>query len=626
MKPFLKAAMAGLLTAAIAGGGLLGLATASFAAGSAPTWEPDTNAATPYGNVTFYDAAGNQVTSGTGDLSSPFAYVVAGTAADSGATKASLSFANPTHGVVPGLWGNWSAAGPTTFSPSLSGAPADIAAFAPTDAVVASTAASITNWLGANVPDTTAGYANTIQVRLTDSGPSGHGNATGTYWESDIGYNNTSSPITVDGTTVPANGWAVLYPIVNNGTITTLTTPANGANVTANTPVTLTATETPVVAGSVQFYANGTTLVGTSTTPGSGTYTATWTPTVTGTDSITATFLPSAGGPGSIGDGVTITVNPPNIGGTPTLSASPTSITAGSPDTLTATVTYADNSLTGVAGTVKFMIGATLITGCTNPVATTVTGLGTTASPGVGTAICTTSSLPVGSDSIIMTFSPPSGYTPLFAGSVTVTVAPPPNFCSYASATNLPPNGTAPYLTTPCQEQQGIQVVINPGTITVTTPYTASNPFTLTSPTLSSDGTYLSSRTQFPKSTDAPITVTSQLSPAYAWTLSVAATQLTLNAGNVIPASGLGLVGGTLLNPPPGATSYPGTMTFTDIPSHNPSAADPDTNSGLTNIPQTFAHSSAADGTAEMDGTLTLLASTSLAAGTYTGTITFSVS
>ena len=71
MKPILKAAMAGLLTAAIAGGGLLGLASASFAAGSAPAWEPDGNAAPPYGNLTFYDANGNPVTSGT-SLEQPF--------------------------------------------------------------------------------------------------------------------------------------------------------------------------------------------------------------------------------------------------------------------------------------------------------------------------------------------------------------------------------------------------------------------------------------------------------------------------------------------------------------------------------------------------------------------------
>ncbi len=66
----------------------------SSAASSSPPWEPDPGAAPPYGNLVLYDANGNQVTSGT-DLSDPFAYVVATTAADSGATKAIVSFYNP---------------------------------------------------------------------------------------------------------------------------------------------------------------------------------------------------------------------------------------------------------------------------------------------------------------------------------------------------------------------------------------------------------------------------------------------------------------------------------------------------------------------------------------------------
>ncbi len=67
-------------------------------------------------------------------------------------------------------------------------------------------------------------------------------------------------------------------------------------------------------------------------------------------------------------------------------------------------------------------------------------------------------------------------------------------------------------------------------------------------------------------------------------------------------------------------------MTFTSIAAHNPSPIDTDTNTGLTSTPQTFAKSTAADGTAVMDGTLTLFAATSTPSGTYNGTITFSVS
>src|ERR1700722_4716 len=88
-----------IMTAALAAFTLLATAVpwgigAASAAGSPPGWEPDVNAAPPYGNIVFYDANGNQVTSGT-SLSSPFAYAVATTAADAGTTKAQLSFFNP---------------------------------------------------------------------------------------------------------------------------------------------------------------------------------------------------------------------------------------------------------------------------------------------------------------------------------------------------------------------------------------------------------------------------------------------------------------------------------------------------------------------------------------------------
>jgi hypothetical protein len=264
---------------------------ASSASGTAPPWEPDGNAAAPYGNITFYNASGDQVTSGT-NLANPFAYAVAGTAGDSGAIKATLYFSGPQHGVVPGRWTSFSEAGPTTFSPSLSGAPADIAVLAPTYPVVASTSASIANMLAVIIPDTTPGWANTIQVRLTDSGLLGVGSPTGTYWESDIGYNTTSSPITVDGTTVPANGWAQLFPLVTP-TTTTLTTSATGGNLAPGSPITLTATVSSTGTGAVQFY-NNSTLLADSKTPGSGSYTYTYTP-AAGSHVYTASFVPTLG-------------------------------------------------------------------------------------------------------------------------------------------------------------------------------------------------------------------------------------------------------------------------------------------------------------------------------------------
>ncbi|MGA2530746.1 MAG: Ig-like domain repeat protein [Acidimicrobiales bacterium] len=320
----------------------------SFAGGSAPPFEPDPGA-TGYGSLAFYDSAGNQVTSGTGDLSSPFAYVVASTAADTNAKIATVYFANPQKGVATGLWVTTNEAA-SQFSPASdlpSGTPADVKALAPTDPVAATSAANITSWLAANASglDTNPGYAMTIQVRLQDSGGGGAGNLGSlTYWRTDIGYNTSSSPTTVDGTTVPANGWAVLYPILADN-YTTLTTSATGGNLILNSPITLTASVAPTtVSGSVQFFDNGT-LLNTSTTPGSGTYTYTYTPTATGTQDYSATFLPTSGS-GSSATGVTVQV----------ITGQPPTITEISPTPLGQGASSIPISITGTG----FLAGATV--------------------------------------------------------------------------------------------------------------------------------------------------------------------------------------------------------------------------------------------------------------------------
>ncbi len=51
--------------------------------------------------------------------------------------------------------------------------------------------------------------------------------------------------------------------------------------------------------------------------------------------------------------------------------------------------------------------------------------------------------------------------------------------------------------------RQNIQVTVNPGTITITTPYTSTNPFVLPAMTLSADGTYLQSSAPFPSTSSA---------------------------------------------------------------------------------------------------------------------------
>jgi hypothetical protein len=613
MKVNLKAALAGAVSLAFVGGGLLTLVAPAYAAGGTnPPYEPDANAAPPYGNIVFYNSAGAQVTSGT-SLSSPFAYAVAVTAADSGANKATLYFTNPIHGENTALWTSTSEAGPTNFTSGTNigaGTPTDIAAYAPTYPVVNASSADISTWLNSNTPDTTPGYANTIQVRIQDSGPGGAGNSGGaTYWDADIAYNTTSSAITVDGDTVPADGWAQVWPIVTS-TTTSLITSATGGHLTSGSPITLTATVPTGDAGSVLFYDNGTYL--SSSTPSGGTATYTYTPGI-GSHSYTASFVPTLGDEsgtnsttasivgGSTSGAVAVTDSAPLIGTSTSLGASSSSIAYGASDTLTATVTESDSGSAGVAGSVQFFTGTTALG---SPVTTTVSGT-------TGTAILNTTALPQGTDSVTATFTPTnSAYASSTSGAVSIVVAA-PAACSLTGSS--------------CSDTQNIQVTVNPGTITITTPYTASNPFVLPALQLSSDGTYLQSSATFPATTlpvASQIVVTSTLAGDPSWTLSLAATALSNGSGGTIPASGLGFTNEALLN----TGTFPGTVTFTGVPALNPSPTDgTGTGPGLSTTPQTIATTPAGDGTAVMDGVLTLDASTATPAGTYTGTITFSV-
>jgi IPT/TIG domain len=388
--------------------------TPAHAAGTAPPWEPDGNAAPPYGNIVFFDANGIPVSKGT-NLNSPFAYAVATTAADTGASKAIVNFYNPQHGVLPANWTGTPETGTTTFSPATSlpaGTPATVVHQAPTYPVAASSAASITSWLTQNVPDTTPGYANTIQVRLTDSGFGGKGNAPGTYWETDIAYNNTASAITVDGKSIPANSWAQLFPFVTTTTTalqSSLTSPQN-----SGTAIPLTAIITPpTAAGKVQFF-DGSTALGAPVVVKSGTASFTDArPPAAGSHSYSAIFV--AGPPpgkernpntatatvvqGSQSNAVVMQINPT------VTSISPTELSAGASGKYTikgsgfktgATLTFSPTGITASAITVKATtITATLHAVSTAPHTTyTVTVVNTDGSQGSCSACLTVIAAP----------------------------------------------------------------------------------------------------------------------------------------------------------------------------------------------------------------------------------------
>ncbi len=400
--------MLALLSAAVAATA----AAPSFGAGTAPAWEPDGNAAS-YGQIVFYDANGDVVTSGT-DYNNPFAFAVAATAKDAGASTAQLVYKVPEQGVPPGSWNGQLV---NENAQPVAGAPGDVAALNAThDVVAGGTAASLSTFNVAYPTTTVAGYQDVVQVRMTDSGPGGAGNSNGTYWESDVAINPGATAITVLGATVPPGGWAQVFPVVAPTSTTVLTTSATGGDLNITNPITLTADVTPVGgatgAGSVNFFddtGSGPTLIGSGAVDASGTATYTYTP-GGGGQSYTATFVPTLGDiqnpdtanatmtGGSTSSAVAVTVTAPATN--TTVNSSGNSSVVGTAVTYTATITSAGGTPNG--GTVAFQDGGSTIANCgSQPVS-------------AGSASCVATPATAGAHSITAIYSP--GTAP-FAGS-----------------------------------------------------------------------------------------------------------------------------------------------------------------------------------------------------------------
>jgi uncharacterized repeat protein (TIGR03803 family) len=182
------------------------------------------------------------------------------------------------------------------------------------------------------------------------------------------------------------------------GTTTTLSSSANPS--TVGEPVTFTATVAPAgppaPTGTVGFTANGTTITGCSAVPLSSSRTAACTTAAlpAGTNAIVATYSGDANYSGSSGS-LSQVVNPGASTTTVTSSQNPS--TFGDPVTLTATVAPAGPP--APTGTVSFTSNGTPISGCTAlPLSSSM-------------ATCMTSTLPIGEDAIVATYSGDSNYS-----------------------------------------------------------------------------------------------------------------------------------------------------------------------------------------------------------------------
>lgn len=314
---------------------LLAAAPAFATGGSAPAaWEPDPSS---LGSITFFNSAGQPVTSGT-SLASAFAYAEASNNTGTTGVKAAVSWAFPNHALPPTSWFVQAAGTATNYPASADPAPLNTA----TNPVASNPQANIAVISTAGTNDTTAGYNDVLQVRLVTTGGAGGSNVNTQYWSSDILYNTT------------AGTWTEIASDSQNVTYTALT--ANPTSTPAGNAVQLTATETDEsgtpVAGSYTFF-NGTTTIATvpvNTTTGVATTSPTNLP--VGTDNLSAVFTPTTGGDSGSTQSTGFATE--TITGPATTTNLVVAVPAytGTATTLTATVTDAGGGVT--AGSVSF--------------------------------------------------------------------------------------------------------------------------------------------------------------------------------------------------------------------------------------------------------------------------------
>lgn len=623
MKRRFSATVAGAATLATAAGiVLLGVTAASAAA---PPWEPDsTNEA---GTIAFFNSSGVQITSGQIN-STPFAaYAVGSALPRSGDTSAKLEYALPDPGNNKPA--TWAVAGVSASANSfpVSGAPATIPSSASTpvvqgsaiDTSVESDVFSFPNTGPTAYADgesgcpysatlagcTNANYENIYQIRLLSS-------------------NGSSDSSTYDAADILVNGANGTWTQVFGSAISTSTTVAAspspqsfGGSVTLSATVADADGSTP--AGTVTFTSGGATLGTSSTFTAGGVATANTTALPQGDDTITATFVPSSTNyTGS--NGTTVEhINAPVPGTSTTLGITGDS-TTGTDAILSGSV-----SPSTAGGTVSFFDGTSTTPINSSPVAVNSGNY----------TFALTGGFAAGTHSVVAKFTPgdPSQFGPSQSAPVAF------NTIQGAAA-----GSTCSQTGSHCSDTQTIQGTIPTGTLVISTPYTDANPLDLGTLALSADGTEWTGSAAF-----KCITITdasSGGSPFVASALANALNQVpgtgnpaqnTTNASTTINGENVGLTdlalsaaGGVQVTCPDGTTpteSYTGGRTVTNNPAAN-GVSPSDTGSlGLGGAtPHTIITGSAGgEGTVAYDGTLTLNAPTSTAAGTYKGTVIFTV-
>jgi hypothetical protein len=594
MKKFVRS-IALVATATIAAGTLVAGLGGVAHAGTAPPWEPDANSV---GGLAFFNSTGQQITGGNLTDSPIAAYVEGASTVRAGDQKATLYGYVPVAGTSPGTWSG-EALGSSTSYPNAS-APAPLT----TSTLPVETGSSgdeTVATLEADLPNTNAvgsGYAGLYQLRLKTTATGKSPNTT---------YD--SADIQITGST-----WSVVYTAQTTTATTTTLAVAPVSPQVGGTNETLTATVSPSAAtGTVQFE-NGGVAIGAPVAVTGGTAATTTSTLPVGTDSLSAVFTPTvvaapfATYSGSTGTASLTVTQPPAASTVTALSINPTTAAADTSVALTAALTSSGSALASGAGQVSFYDNGT-------STVDTATGtlLGTVALGSGGIATLNYSSFATGTHNIVASFAPTSLTT--YQASLSLS---------------LPFVATAP---TYAPDAQTVDVSIPAGTLTITTPYDPSNPFNLGTAVLDpADSKFTASASFGTPATDGTnaggVTVTDTRAGQQGWSASAVASNFTDGATptpDVINAQDLTFTNvqaqyltGNALQSGVVTTAIGNTAIY------GPTATGTD---GLGGVHQ-FASAPVgdSDGSVYINGLLTLVAPTSTPAGSYTATITFTIS
>jgi hypothetical protein len=434
------------------------------------------------------------------------------------------------------------------------------------------------------------------------------------------GSTSSASSFVVTASKATTTGLTSSLPSpVSTGTSVTFTAAVANGDATAPT-------------GTVTFEDGGTPITGESNVPltGTGPYTAAYTTSTLGisTHALSAVYNPPAGYASSTGT-ESFTVNPAGDATTTSLSVNPSVAPALTNVTINAAVVDTTTPALTPTGSVNFYDNGTSIsgtvTGSSVLIGTAPLGAGGIASLTFGGGATPATQFAIGAHNLVAVYA---GSAPSWLGSTSSDVV----FTALGAAS-------------PAADAQNLQVSIPAGGLYISTPYTPTNPFDLGTAVLNPATATFSASAPFGSASNpgAGVSITDTQSAGSGWTAFAQTTDFTSGV-NKINGQNLTLTGVTPSYIPGNALTTGSVLTnsVTDTglggaSSYGVAATGTDGLQGLSEgtttpvVAHQFAKSAsvapgAADGSVYVYGVLNLVAPSSTPAGTYTATLTFTIS